>query len=150
MLRREVIGQLECPLLHRWTLLSCRAGKLLVHHFLPTVRDRDPHDHPRPFLTLVLRGGYDDIALCRWCQGRRVMGCLECGETGYITDRLRAPAIRYRAADHAHITVAGPRGAWTLVVMGPLVRAWGFLRDGRWWSWRAYEGRYGGSFRCPE
>lgn len=28
------------------------------------------HDHPAPFWTLVLRGGYDDLLLCPVCKGR--------------------------------------------------------------------------------
>lgn len=132
MIRREVIGVPECPLMYRWTLLDCgkRIGKVMLHYFLPTQRDRDHHDHPRSFVTLVLRGGYDDIQ-----------------PNGHV-DRVRAPTIRFRQATHAHITVAGPRGAWTLVVMGPLRRDWGFIRDGRWWPWRRYEERYGLNFRC--
>jgi hypothetical protein len=70
-LRREVIGPPECPLLHRWTLLNLgpRVGKLMVHRFLPNADDRAVHDHPRPFLTFVLRGAYDDMAPCPFCAG---------------------------------------------------------------------------------
>lgn len=107
-LRVEVIGRPECPILLRRTLLSGRLGKVMLHEFLPTSRDRDHHDHPAAFLTIVLRGGYDDVRL----DGR--------------VDRLRAGSIRYRSATHAHKTCAGPRGATTLVLMGPKVRAWGF------------------------
>jgi hypothetical protein len=129
-MKREVIGQAECPLMHRWTLASWKSGKLLLHHFLPTQRDRDPHDHPRSFLTFVFWGHYDDLT------------------PGGKHDTVRAPAIRFRRAEHAHITVAGKRGAWSFVVMGPLVREWGFLRDGVSWPWRQYEARFGSSFRC--
>lgn len=136
MIKREVIGVPECPLMHRWTLLGEPTWpgkwplKVMVHHFLPTQRDRDPHDHPRSFVTLVLLGGYDDIQ-----------------PTGTV-DRVRAPAVRFRPAEHAHITVAGKRGAWTLVVMGPKRRAWGFFRNGRWWPCKRYEDEFGLDFRC--
>jgi hypothetical protein len=129
---REIIGDPECPLLHRWTLLDVGSAKLLLHHFLPTKRDRDPHDHPRSFLTFVFLGRYDDE------------------QPSGIIDRVQAPAVRFRRAEHAHITVAGPRGAWSLVVMGPKRRDWGFLRDGHWWPWSRYEDRFGTSFRCDE
>jgi hypothetical protein len=132
VMKREVIGQAECPLMHRWTLLSCRFGKLLVHHFLPTQRDRDAHDHPRSFVTIVVRGGYDDV------------------QPDGTLDRVYAPAIRYRPAEHAHVTMAGPKGAWTIVLMGPQRREWGFWRDAKWWPWRAYESVHGSSFRCDE
>lgn len=130
--KREVIGVPECPLMYRWTLADIKIAKLMVHYFLPTARDRDYHDHPRPFVTLVLRGGYDDIQ-----------------PDGNI-DRVRAPAIRIRKAAHAHITMAGQRGAWTIVVMGRQSRAWGFIRNGSWWPWKLYEERFGLSFRCEK
>lgn len=44
-LRREVIGQSECPILHRWTLLDRGSWKLM---------DRDYHDHPRPYLDIAV------------------------------------------------------------------------------------------------
>jgi hypothetical protein len=128
----EVIGQPECPLLLRRTLLSTRCGKVLLHEFLPTARDRDPHDHPSSFLTLVLRGGYDDV---------RPDGTI---------DRLHAPAIRFRRAEHTHTTISHHTGATTLVVMGPKRRAWGFLRAGRWLPWRTYEEEFGHGFRCDD
>lgn len=132
MIKREVIGVPECPLIYRWTLLDFgkKVGKVMVHYFLPTQRDRDPHDHPRSFVTLVLRGGYDDI------------------QPNGTVDQVRGPAIRFRPAAHAHITVAGKRGAWTVVIMGPLERDWGFIREGLWWPWRRYEDKFGLNFRC--
>lgn len=138
MIRREVIGVPECPLIYRWTLLGEPTWrgkwpfKVMLHYFLPTSRDRDPHDHPRPFLTIALRGYYDDIS-----------------PTGRI-DRVKAPTLRYRRAEHTHMTISGPKGCWTLVVMGPKQRAWGFLRDGRWWPFKAYEEKFGHGFRCED
>lgn len=128
----EVIGQPECPILRRRTLLAGRAGKLLLHHFFAESRDRDPHDHPAAFLTIVLWGGYDDV------------------QPDGTVDRLRAGSIRFRRARHTHTTYAGPKGAITLVVMGPKTKPWGFLRDGRYWPWRIYERRFGHGFRCSD
>lgn len=87
----EVIGHKDCPLFHRWTLLTwgdgaklsssykryadagdgepSRGGKLLLHHFFGNADDRSVHDHPRPFWTFVLWGGYDDMAPCPVCDG---------------------------------------------------------------------------------
>lgn len=159
--KREVIGQADCPLMYRWTLVNLgnRLGKLMVHYFLPTARDRDFHDHPRSFVTFVFRGGYDDITPCPSCRGTATLGtvdgifihCMQLGcDRGRVTGRVRAPALRFRRADHAHITVAGECGAWSLCAMGPLRRDWGFWRAGTWWPWRRYEEHFGGSFRCEE
>lgn len=164
----EMIGPPGCPLMFRRTLLAGRLGKLLVHRFVPGATDKDPHDHPRPFLTIVLRGGYGDFALCATCRSSAVRGwllgdpsddwrraqpmrlCPDCGGSEQRVDRLRAPALRFRCAEHAHVTEVHPDGALTLVIMGPLRRDWGFWREGRWWPWRSYERRFGLGFRCED
>lgn len=140
--RRELIGPPECPLFYRWTLLAPRLRgsvpfKVMVHRFLPDRMDADvPHDHPRSFVTVCLCGGYDDLTL----SGGKLV----------VTDVLRAGSVRYRRADHAHMTRTDSRGAWTVVVMGPEVRAWGFWRDGRWWPFREFERVFGFAWRCEE
>lgn len=128
----EIIGPIDCPIMWRWTVLSGRFGKCLVHRFSPNARDKDPHDHPSSFVTIVLRGGYDDI------------------KPDGTVDRLRAPAARFRSAEHAHITKVGPQGALTIVVMFRKRRAWGFWRDGLWFEWSRYERIFGLNWRCDE
>lgn len=116
----------------RWTLFSSDWLKVLVHHFMPGSDDPDTHDHPRPFITLVLRGGYWDITE----DGKR--------------EAVFAPALRYRRAEHAHRTLVGRKGAWTIVVMGKVTRPWGFFRDKVWYHFKDYERIFGFSFRCPD
>lgn len=166
----ERVGPPECPLFMRWTLLAPRVRgsvpfKLLLHHFMPERQDADtPHDHPRPFVTLVLRGGYDDLVPCPKCEGRATdwlevgggfdaewveVRCRRCRGRGIILgDRLNAPTLRVRGAGYAHMTRTDERGAWTLVLMGPVQRAWGFWRDGRWWAFREFEQVFGFAWRC--
>lgn len=127
----EVIGPSECPILYRRTILSGRCLKVLWHRFVPGASDEAHHDHPRSFVTIVLRGGYDDV------------------QPDGTTDRVYAPAIRFRPAEHAHITKVGPDGATTLVIMGRLRRDWGFWRNGTWFEWRRFERLFGLNWRCP-
>lgn len=179
----EVIGPPECPILHRWTLVPWgeytdglgRVGsgrpkknwKLLLHHFLPNADDRDVHDHPRPFVTLVLRGYYDDMRACDACGGTgerlvrhvidypttmsftTVAACAACKASGVVLrERMKAGMLRYRPAIHAHRTKVGPRGCWTIVIMGPLQRRWGFWRGAEWFYWKDYEHKFGFGMRC--
>lgn len=170
--RAEMIGPPECPLFIRWTLLAPRIRgrvpfKLMVHHFMPERQDADtPHDHPRAFLTVVLRGGYDDLVPCPECEQRgsqwaRVgdddlhdwveVRCQRCRGRGIVMgDRLNAPTLRFRLASYAHMTRTDERGAWTLVLMGPITRQWGFWREGRWWPMRLFEETFGFAWRCEE
>lgn len=136
-----------------------RDRKLMVHRFLPNIEDRDPHDHPRGFWTFVVRGGYLDLVPCQHCEGKgeavmpngsRVPRCSLCDSTGVVVgDRMRPGTLRYRAPEHKHITRSGPKGAWTVVLMGPTARPWGFWRRGRFWLWKDYEKEFGFAMRCP-
>lgn len=149
-----------------------RDRKLMLHRFLPNVEDRDPHDHPRGFWTFVLWGGYFDLVPCDRCGGegryvpnRGIAGipehgdypkmvepifCGTCKGTGLVVgDRMKPGTLRYRPAEHRHVTQSSADGAWTLVVMGPLERPWGFWRGVKWWPWKDYEEEFGFSMRCP-
>lgn len=162
--KREVIGQAECPLLYRWTLLKVghmphpnrgelvhSRAKVMLHHFLPESRDRDVHDHPWQFVTVVLKGYYDDVSRCPVCKDEnRVVRCVECGGRGFKIERMKAGMVRYRPTTHAHQTYAGPNGCWTLVIAGPIERMWGFFIEGKWLPWHEYEDKYGSGMRCDD
>jgi hypothetical protein len=168
----EVIGPPECPILYRWTILKTgkrvpdpedpqrmirRGPKLLVHWFPPHADDRALHDHPRPFITFVVYGGYDDLVPCAKCDGsgRGIYPqtlCWHCGSRDGLVlgERMRAGMVRRRLAGHKHRTRVGANGCWTIVLMGPLRRPWGFWKDGIWWPWREFERRFGFGMRCGD
>lgn len=157
----EHIGAADCPLMDRWTIwesdrLDC---KLLVHHFLPYAADPDCHDHPRPFITAVLRGRYEDIVPCPECRRdpgwsqrgtyRALRPCERCGGSSKVPgDVMRRGMVRRRSARHTHLTRTLSEGAWTIVLMGPKRRPWGFWRERRWWPFKAYEERFGFHMHC--
>lgn len=133
----EIIGDPACPIMRRWTIVGEHSGKdrgrldfkLMVHHFLPNADDRDMHDHPRPFVTLVLRGAYQD-------------------RTDDGVENMTPGRIRLRRAEHKHITRVCTRGCWTVVGMGPLQREWGFWKGHSWLPWRKHGELYGFGMRC--
>ena len=156
LLRPEVIGPTDCPLLHRWTLAKAFGCKLMVHHFLPNADDRAVHDHPAAFVTLVVRGFYDDMAPCDYpgCDGEGFLlpddwRCPTCRGAGVLlNERMRPGMLRFRQATHRHRTKVGPRGCWTLVLMLRKTRRWGFWLGGKWWFWRDFEREFGFGMRC--
>lgn len=143
LIEAEYIGQPECPLMVRWTVAAPfkgRFGKITIHYFPPEASDPDPHDHPAPFVTFILRGRYLDTAWVRYC-----------GQTVPTQQLVEAGQIRYRRAGHTHTTTTGRHGAWTLVVMGPKIREWGFIRPSEghtWWHWKKYVKHFPGEMRC--
>lgn len=142
--RRETVGEPDCPLFVRWTLFSWRRrrpesqstheSKAFVHHFMPDTADLDaPHDHPWPFLTVVLRGGYID----------EHFPDPDRAPHHSVRTLLSAPAIAFRPARYVHRTVTESEGAWTVVITGRSNRQWGFWRSGYWYSLKDYERLHG-------
>jgi hypothetical protein len=160
---REVIGPLDCPILHRYTLVSRKGRfgfKLMLHRFQPNADDRAVHDHPASFVTIVLQGGYEDLVPCGDCDGHgtqishenvAIWDCGTCRGGGLVLgDRMRPCMVRFRPATYRHVTKVGPRGCTTLVLMGPKRRPWGFWLDGEWWPWRMFEFAFGLGMRCGD
>jgi hypothetical protein len=121
LLLNENIGSPECPLMRRWAVQT-PVGGLRLHHFLRGDLDRELHDHPWWFLTLVLRGGYVDVS--------------SSGE-----DVLRPGSVRFRPAGHAHRVETA--GCWTLVLSGPVRRLWGFYAAEGWVPWHRFHAVHG-------
>lgn len=105
----EFIGPADCPMLRRWVIIT-PLGSIRLHNFLRSDDERDPHDHPWWFLTVMLKGAYTDFTT------------FPDGTTGQ--DRLSAGSIRFRPAKHRHMVKT--TGAWTLIITGRNARSWGF------------------------
>lgn len=96
---------------------------VFIHKFLKSDPD-DLHDHPWPYFTLILKGGYYE-----WLP-------LKAGNGTVIGQKRvwRGPGhFRFCSASSYHrIELAENTVAWTLFVPGPQTRDWGFLRKGTW------------------
>lgn len=126
----EKLGLPGCPYVIRWRFEVRGLGSVRVHHWLSADDDRAPHDHPWWFLTLVLRGSYDDMSPVA---------------NGSVIehDVLRAGSVRLRPALHRHTVVPGEHGAWTLLITGPAARAWGFWLNGKFIKANKWFSAYG-------
>jgi hypothetical protein len=92
--------------------------------YLPD-RDRDPHDHPWPFVSWVLRGGYTETVYT----DRDTCA-------GYERSRWSAHRVGTEVA-HS-IDTLRPRTV-TLVLVGRRCREWGFWTAKGWVHWRSYD-----------
>jgi len=91
--------------------------------------ERDPHDHPGAFVSIILRGGYTEKRLeWFWASGTPCFATLKHRWFNWMP-----------AATQAHRIVAVEPRTLTLVLHGPWRRQWGFhTRDG-WVPWREYK-----------
>ena len=96
---------------------------VFLHKFLKGDPD-DVHDHPWPYATLILKGGYYE-----WVPNFDEQG-IKVGERRF----WRGPGhFRIcRPESYHRIELADGITAWTLFMPGPHKRDWGFLVNNRW------------------
>lgn len=126
----------------RWTLFSGFGRKVYLHKILATDWAREPHDHPKDFVSIGLSGRYveevyevvDDYSTDDFSM--------------YIPQRLtlkdmipfKAPWIRRFPAEHIHRLAVRPgEHCWTICITSPHQRAWGFWSaDGTWTEYKRF------------
>jgi len=118
------------PFLFRMRVQQTPWFSLLIHHIQQDDLDRAPHDHPWPFASLILRGGYREKV---WDDPTRF-------DESRI--RTRKPgSIRAIKLRQAHQITALHGDVWTLALAGRHHGTWRFwTREGPV-DWREYEQR---------
>lgn len=131
------------PFLHRWGLHLGPVGIFL--HSIPA---RDPgldlHDHPWPFATLILWGGYtDEVEETRRAveRARTVADHPQLPCTPGRARTFRRGSIHRGRTHEAHRITSVEPHTWTLVVRGRREgdQAWGFYTPDGWVDWRDYD-----------
>jgi hypothetical protein len=96
---------------------------IFIHKFLKSDPD-DVHDHPWPYATLILKGGYYEWTPQFNTKGEKI-----------AEERMwRGPGhFRVCSASSYHRIELDPAvECWTLFMPGPQKREWGFLVNNRW------------------
>jgi hypothetical protein len=94
-----------------------------IHHIMLADNERDLHDHPFNYRTIILQGWYDE---------EDVFGEIRLYNQG---DTISATAQTFH-----RIAKVPQKGVWTLFIMGPRINSWGFMVSGRKVHWRRYIG----------
>lgn len=121
----EINGGRRCPTyLYRWELLALFGGRIRVylHKFVGDDWAIDLHDHPKRFVSIGISGRYTEH------------------RPGGLTVEYTAPWVRQFGPTHRH-RLTGPTQAspcWTMVIVGPPVRDWGFWVQGKFVDWRSH------------
>lgn len=128
--RREEIPSASRPTkvyLRRWRIVQTPWFGLYLHQIWEADSDRDPHNHPFGFVSLMLRGGYSE-----WVQDL-------CGDTG-VTMLRRPLRLHHTPRFVFHrILVLGQIPAWTLVFVGRRHPEWGFATERGYVPSHSYE-----------
>ncbi|GAC70798.1 hypothetical protein [Gordonia soli] len=121
----QVIGGTDNPYLRRWYLIPRNPVlNVYLHQFLRSDDDRALHDHPWPFVSLILSGEYDEIT---------EQGTIHRGR-GSIAFRRAEWRHRVQLTEELTTGDLGNGGGpvvrllpcWTLIVTGRRSREWGF------------------------
>ena len=96
---------------------------IFLHKFLKSDPD-DVHDHPWPYATLILKGGYYEWTPVFDKAGKKIAEMCT----------WRAPGhFRWASANSYHRIELDPSvECWTLFMPGPQKREWGFLVKNKW------------------
>lgn len=106
---------------------------VFLHDIYEDDGDRDCHNHPWSFLSIVLRGEYTE----------RYYPEPETRPTYYVLKRHTNRSIHKMGRTAAHrIIDASPR-LKTLILTGPRQSTWGFFCDGVFIDWQDYEREIG-------
>lgn len=132
--RRIVMDRVnDEPYLERYYLFLKERDRfpfnVFLHKFLKSDPD-DVHDHPWPYFTIILKGGYWE-----WIPQFDFHG----KKTGEIAHWRGPGSFRWSSARSYHRIELDPEvTAWTLFMPGPKQRDWGFLVKNRWIQWEQY------------
>jgi hypothetical protein len=118
----------------RYKVLENRWFSVYLHRFFRSDADRCLHDHPWPFVSVILSGGYWEEIGCRVPDFLTV----DSRPPFVVERRWRRPgSVLFRRASAAHRIVIDPEmRPWSLVVVGRKSRDWGFWERSGWKAWK--------------
>lgn len=102
---------------------------IFLHKFLKSDPD-DLHDHPWPYATLILKGGYYEWVPEFNNKGEKIVEIRHWRGPGHF--RI-SPASSYH-----RVELCEGVECWTLFMPGSKQRDWGFLKNGHWIQWEKY------------
>ncbi len=121
--------------LRRWWLVKTPAGGIALHKMTAPDARPELHDHPFPFISIVLAGGYIE---------RRLDPTMMHVDEHHVVRRIN---IVRRHDAHSIRALLGPV-CWTLLLVGRHRRTWGFWEPDEWhpvgddpslWRWTKHD-----------
>lgn len=142
--RREpckIIGGRDDPYLIRWRVFPhWFPVNLYLHRFVRSDDDRALHDHPFASVSVILGGGYLEhlpggVVVERRPGDVTARG----GRAAHRVELHPVPGLaRYVRRGGEIMLVPFERPVWTLFLIGPRYREWGFVCPQGWVHWRDF------------
>lgn len=120
-------------LTRRW-LIQTPAFGICLHAIRVPDADRHLHDHPWPFLSVVLRGSYTDS------RAPDATAALDQRSRRRLRHRPGVPRLMRRGHFHA-IRTLERTPTWTLLVVGRRSQSWGYATQEGWVDHETYHAR---------
>jgi hypothetical protein len=124
--------------LRRLRIVQTPWSSWYLHWIVLPDEDRDPHDHPFPFYSLILRGGYTERL---W----RIVPGFTRDQMGSHERRWLRGSLHKMDQEHAHMITDLRRGTLTMIFAGAKNNGgrWGFYTP-NFVPWQAYnKAKYG-------
>lgn len=140
MARRLTLRHAGKVFLDRWGLETRWFG-VFLHHIAGPDPGLDLHDHPWPFVSVILRGSYtEEVADARQaCLMAEIAERYPETATHGGVRAWRRGSVHRLGLDEAHRITKVEPGTWTLVLRGRKVRSWGFYQPDGWVNWQSYD-----------
>ena len=136
--RWQFIEHNGSPYITKLYLARTPLFQLCLHWLHRRDHDRALHDHPRDFVSIVLRGGYLEERPSTAPSWESVDAADVPASDTYLVERRRF-SVAFRRATAAHRIIRVNPGTLTLVFWGPKRREWGFHTPfAGWVHWRRY------------
>lgn len=116
------------PYLFRLRIVQTPLFGIFLHDIFEPDGDRDPHNHPWAFVSIVLRGSYTEVLYPR----------PERSKAYRKTQTWRRWSIHRMGMDSAHRIVRAEPGLKTLILTGPRRSGWGFFTPEGYVRWQDY------------
>lgn len=105
-----------------------------LHDIFEPDGDRDPHNHPWPFISIVLRGGYVEVVHEE--PEQEMSGVSPANPIMKVHKRF---SVHRMGGDNAHRIIKAQPGLKTLIIRGRrLPKGWGFFTREGYVPWQDY------------
>ena len=119
----------------RWMVLDTLWFKIYLHKLSRSDTDKHMHDHPWNFISLILKGSYEEFTLKKPYWDKFVKKTYSVGSV-----------IKHNHTDAHKITLLTP-DVWTLVFIGSKRFDWGYQTEKGWMSNKEYRKWKHGGFK---